>query len=97
MALKNDQRRYLRGLTHGLNPVVMVAERGLAPSVMNEIELALNHHELIKVRISVADRAERDALVQALLAQSKAELVHKIGHVVSIYRRNPEQPRVEFP
>ena len=40
MPLKNHQIRYLRGLTHGLNPVVMVAERGLAPSVMNEIEIA---------------------------------------------------------
>lgn len=97
MALKNEQRRYLRGLTHGLNPVVMVAERGLAPSVMKEVEIALDHHELIKVRISVEDREQKDALIQELLAATKAELVHKIGHVVSIYRRNRDQPKVEFP
>lgn len=97
MPLKNHQIRYLRGLTHGLNPVVMVAERGLAPSVMNEIEIALNHHELIKVRINAEDREQKDLLIQELLAATKAELVHKIGHVVSLYRRNPEQPRVELP
>jgi RNA-binding protein len=97
MAVSNAQRKYLRGMTHGLNPVVMVAERGLAPTVMKEIEIALAHHELIKVRVSVGDRAARDALVAELLAATGAELIHKIGHVVSIYRRNPEQPRIELP
>lgn len=97
MALDNAQRKYLRGLTHGLNPVVMVAERGLAPAVMKEVEIALAHHELIKVRISVGDREARDALVVDLLARTGAELVHKIGNVVSLYRRNPEQPRIELP
>ncbi len=97
MAVNNAQRRYLRGLTHGLNPVVMVAERGLAPSVMKEVEIALAHHELIKVRVSVGDREARDALIAELLASTGAELIHKIGNVVSIYRRNPEQTRIELP
>ena len=97
MALKNAQKRYLRGLTHGLNPVVMIAERGLAPTVMNEIEIALAHHELIKVRVSAADREACDALVSEMLAATGAELVHKIGHVVSIRRRNTEQPKIELP
>ncbi len=97
MALKNAQKRYLRGLTHSLNPVVMVAERGLAPTVLNEVDIALKHHELIKVRISVADREARDALIAELLQRSGAELIHKIGHVVSIYRRNADEPRIDLP
>ena len=97
MALKNAQKRYLRGLTHGLNPVVMIAERGLAPSVLKEMEIALDHHELIKVRISAADRDARDALVEEMLAATNAELVHKIGHVVSIWRRNNAHPKIELP
>lgn len=97
MALKNAQKRFLRGLTHGLNPVVMVADRGLAPSVMKEVEIALDHHELIKVRVSVGDREERDALVAELLKTTGAELVHKIGHVVSIFRRNRAEPKIELP
>lgn len=97
MALKNAQKRFLRGLAHDLNPVVMVAERGLAPSVLKEIEIALNHHELIKVRVTAEDRAARDALIAEILAASGAELIHKIGHVVSLYRQNPEQARIELP
>ena len=97
MALKNAQKRYLRGLTHALNPVVMVAERGLASSVLKEMEIALDHHELIKVRISAADRDARDALVAEMLAATNAELIHKIGHVVSIWRRNNAHPKIELP
>lgn len=97
MALKNAQKRHLRGLAHDLNPVVMVAERGLAPSVLKEIEIALKHHELIKVRVTAEDRDARDAMIAEMLTATQAELIHKIGHVVSIYRRNPEQPRIEFP
>ena len=97
MALKNAQKRYLRGLTHGLKPVVMVAERGLAPSVLKEMEIALDHHELIKVKISAADREARDTLVAEMLAATNADLVHKIGHVVSIWRRNAAHPKIELP
>ena len=97
MALKNAQKRYLRGLTHALNPVVMVAERGLASSVLKEMEIALDHHELIKVKISAADREARDTLVAEMLAATNAELVHKIGHVVSIWRRNAAHPKIELP
>ncbi|GMU44279.1 MAG: ribosome assembly RNA-binding protein YhbY [Xanthomonadales bacterium] len=97
MALDKAQKRFLRGLTHHLNPVVMVAERGLAASVMKEIEGALAHHELIKVRVSAEDRAARDALMQRIARDTGSEIVHRIGHVVSLFRRNPEAPKIELP
>ena len=97
MALNNNQRRYLRGLCHDLHPLVTVAERGLAPSVLKEIEVALKHHELIKIRISAADRDAKVGLIDSLIGETGAELVQKIGHVVSLYRSNPEAPKVELP
>lgn len=97
MALDKAHKRFLRGLTHQLNPVVMVAERGLVPSVMQEIEGALSHHELIKVRISAEDRDARDALAQQIARDTGSEIVHRIGHVACFFRRNPEHPKIELP
>ena len=97
MALNNNQRRYLRGLSHDLHPLVTVAERGLAPSVLKEIEVALTHHELIKIRISAADRDAKAAVIETLIDQSGAELVQKIGHVVSIYRPHADGAKLELP
>ena len=56
MSLNNRQLRHLRGLTHQLKPVVMVADRGLSENVMAEIDAALNHHELVKIKL----RSDRD-------------------------------------
>lgn len=96
MAISAAQKRQLRSLAHSLRPVVMVAERGLAPSVMNEIDIALNAHELIKVRISAEDRESRKALIADLAERSGADVVQEIGHIVALFRRNAEAPKIEI-
>jgi RNA-binding protein len=96
MALTASQRRYLRGLTHDINPVVMVGEKGLTDNVMAEIEQALGHHELIKVKLR-SDREARQAWSQQIVAASGAEVVHQIGQVACFYRRNPEKPVIQLP
>lgn len=96
MTLNNRQLRFLRGLTHNLHPVVMVGDKGLSDNILGEIENALDHHELIKVRIR-ADREQRREWMDRIAAQCKAEQVHSIGQVACYYRRNPEKPTLELP
>jgi RNA-binding protein len=96
MPLNARQRKHLRGLTHALQPVVMVADKGLTENVMSEIESALDHHELVKIRLR-ADRQTRSAWTKEIEARCRAERVHAIGQVVSYFRRNPEKPVVSLP
>lgn len=96
MTLNNRQVRYLRGLTHKLNPVVMVGDKGLSENIMAEIETALDHHELIKVRIR-AERDERKAWMAQIADQCNAEQVHTIGQVACFYRPNPKKPVITLP
>lgn len=96
MRLNNRQIRYLRGLTHDLHPVVMVGDKGLSDNVMGEIENALEHHELIKVRIR-ADRELRKQWMARIAEQCGAENVHAIGQVACYYRRHPKDPKLELP
>lgn len=96
MALNNRQIKFLRGLTHHLNPIVMVGDKGLSENVYAEIETALDHHELIKVRIR-ADREQRKAWMSEIEEKCQAELVHSIGQVACLFRRNPKKPVVELP
>jgi RNA-binding protein len=96
MALNSQQIRYLRGLTHSLQPVVMVAEKGLSDTVLAEIEAALKHHELVKIKL----RAERDVRkhwIEEITKLCKAEAVHVIGQVASFYRRNTRKPVIALP
>ncbi|MET0012916.1 MAG: ribosome assembly RNA-binding protein YhbY [Sedimenticola sp.] len=97
MPLSNPQKRHLKGLAHSLKPVVMVGQHGLTEGVFNELEIALDTHELIKVRISAGDRDERDEMLTVLVEKSSAELVQRIGNIAVLYRHNPKKPKIVLP
>ena len=96
MSLSNQQLRHLRGLSHHLQPVVMVADKGLSENVMSEIETALDHHELVKIKLK-SDRETRARWIQQIESTCKAEKVHSIGQVASFFRRNPKKPVIDLP
>ncbi len=56
MNLSTKQKQHLKGLAHPLKPVVLLGSNGLTEGVLAEIEQALEHHELIKVKIATEDR-----------------------------------------
>ena len=63
MPLKASQKKNLRALAHHLKPVVWVGQHGLRDSVLGEVEIALDAHELIKVKLA-AEKAERSAMIK---------------------------------
>ena len=93
MELNETQKKRLKGIAHGLKPVVMVGQHGLKETILNELEIALEHHQLIKVKISVGDREARDALLAAIMEHvSEATLLQQIGNIAILYQRNPKRP-----
>jgi len=97
MPLSDKQRKFLRTRAHTLKPVVWVAQQGLKPTVLDEIDGALSYHELIKVKVSVGDRDARDTLIGEICGHAGAELVQRIGNIAVLYRKNPEKPVIELP
>ena len=97
MPLSNSQIRFLRGLSHALRPVVLVGAKGVTEAVVAELDGALAHHELVKIRIDAADRDARDAAATALASRVCAQRVQRIGHMLTLYRRNADEPRIELP
>ena len=100
MTLTEHQKKFLRGLGHRLKPLVMVGEAGLSESLLTEFESTLEHHELIKVRVRVGDRAARDEIIEKLCEAANAALIQRIGNVALLYRPNlnkkPEK-RIRLP
>ena len=97
MTLNESHKKYLRGLGHKLKPVLIVAQAGLTESVLVELESALAHHELIKVRVRAADRETRNAIIAELCRRSAAELVMRTGNTALLFRRNVDKPKVRLP
>lgn len=97
MALSPSQRRYLRSLAHDLNPVILLGAKGATEAVLKELDLALSHHELVKVKLSGGDKDERQEQIDFLTDGTGAESVQQIGHIVVLFRRNEDEPKLALP
>jgi len=95
--LSNPQKRYLRGLAHDLKPIIMVGAKGVTAPLLAELEVALEQHELVKVKVAAEDRETRDAWIGELAEKSEATLVSRIGHTAVLYRRSKDKPLVILP
>jgi RNA-binding protein len=90
--LTGAQRKHLRGLAHDHQPVVHVGEAGVTDGVVAATGLALAAHELVKVKLHAPE--DKKALAADLAARTGSELCGVVGHVVILYRRHPERPRI---
>jgi len=87
--LSPKRKRALRARAHHLNPVVSVGAAGASDAVLAELEIALDEHQLVKLRIAADDRQQRRKLIDTLCRRANAELVQRIGHTAVIYRQRP--------
>lgn len=86
MALSNKQKQHLKGLAHSLNPVILMGQHGLTEGVLAEIEVALAHHELIKIKVATEDREQKVLIMDTIVREVNAEKVQTIGKTLVIYR-----------
>lgn len=96
-ALTAAQIRFLRGQAHDLNAILQVGGKGLTEPVLAELDGALEHHELVKVKIAAGDREERDRIVAELVERSGAALVQRIGNVAVLYRPSTDKRHIVLP
>jgi RNA-binding protein len=93
LELSIAERKAHRAEAHHLDPVVMVGNEGLTPSVVKETEAALNAHGLIKVRVLGDDREAREAVYQQLCDKLSAAPIQHIGKLLVLWRPKPEKIR----
>lgn len=91
------QQKYLRSLAHDRKAIIWVGHNGLTAKVLAEIEAALDHHELIKVKIRTVDRKSREGIIKEICAETEAERVQTIGNVLTLYKRNKKKPGIQLP
>ena len=84
--LSNIEKKKLRKKAYLLKPFVMIGQHGLTNAVISEINIALNAHELIKIRIRGADKKKRYEQCLEIEQQLNAEVVHQIGFITVLYR-----------
>jgi RNA-binding protein len=94
--LSGKQKRYLRGLGHGLKAVVTVGKGDVSEALIRETDEALAVHELIKIKILESCLMERAEVATALADRCEAEVAQILGRTFLLYRRGKE-PKIELP
>lgn len=88
--LSNAQIRHLKGLAHDLNPVVMIGDKGLTDTVLEEIRIALESHELVKINIRADDRESKAAMIEKIVTKTQSAKVQAIGNKLVLFKRSKE-------
>lgn len=91
MSLSRETIKRYRTLGHDLKPVVMISDKGLSEGVVNELNRALEDHELIKIKVSITDRDARKTILQSITETCQAELVQEIGKMGIFYRTSKKK------
>jgi len=94
--LTGKQKRYLRGLGHGLKPVLRIGKKEFNAALTAEADAALATHELIKVKILESCEMDRHEVAESLAKASGAEVAQVLGRTLLIYRKGVE-PKIELP
>ena len=83
-------KKLLRKISYSLKPVVIIGQNGVTDAVLSEIDVSLNAHELIKIRIRESNKDKRDEQCLKIQKNLGVEIIHQIGFIVVFYRPNPK-------
>lgn len=85
--MKPADKRPLKALAHHLKPVIWLGVKKITPALLQETDIALNTHELIKVKIQGLEKEERLETVQTLCESLQAQCIQCLGNIAVIYRK----------
>jgi RNA-binding protein len=94
--LTGKQRGTLRGLAHHLDPIVHLGRQGLTDAVAEAVNVALESHELIKVKVMEACPMKRAEAATALAESMNAHVAGGVGRVAILYRKHPTEPKIKL-
>ena len=95
--LTGKQVRYLRGLGHHLQPVVLIGREEVSDGLLASLEAALADHELVKVKLQEGCLTDRREVADQLVAKTGAQIAQILGRTILLYRASLEDPQIKLP
>ena len=98
LELSSSHKKYLRGLAHELDPLVLVGKGGVSDGLLDNLDQALDSHELVKVKFNDW-KDEKKELSAQLADRLDACQVGSIGNVAIFYRpaRDEKKRHIQLP
>lgn len=95
--LTGKQKRHLRALGHHLQPLVQLGKAGVTEGIAGALDVALEQHELVKVRVGTECPVGAKEAAYELAPQVRGAVAQTLGRTFLVYRRHPREPRIVLP
>ncbi|HEX9079270.1 MAG TPA: ribosome assembly RNA-binding protein YhbY [Desulfuromonadaceae bacterium] len=88
--LTGKQKRHLRALGHSLKPVIQIGKKEIEQALIAEADAALDHHELIKVKLLESCLLDKNEAAGTLAEACRADVAQVLGRTFLLYRAAAE-------
>jgi RNA-binding protein len=94
--LTGKQKRHLRALGHKLKALIQIGKKEIEDALVAETNAALDHHELIKVKLLESCMLDKHEASAMLSQACNAEIAQILGKTFLLYRP-AEKPVIVLP
>lgn len=91
MELTKAQVKFLKKTSHSLKSIYQIGKGGLTENFIEQIDLALEKHELVKFNILQNSMEEIKEAAQEIASAVEAEIVQVIGHTATLFRPSSKE------
>ena len=93
MELTSKQRSQLRGLTNGIDTILIVGKDGIGDNLVKQADDALEARELIKGRVLENSLLTAREAAEELAVAARCEVVQVIGSKFVLYRMQHDKSK----
>ena len=94
--LTQKQKRDLKALASQLTIKYQIGKNEISDSLIDVLNKALTAHELIKIDVMKGCSLPIMEIALDITNRLNAELVHVMGRVIILFRRNKENPKIKI-
>ena len=96
MPITTKQRAQLRGLAMAEDTIIQIGKGGITENVIESVSAALKARELVKGKVLENSMLTAREACDTLAEACKAEQVQVIGTKFVLFKRNPNDPKIEL-
>ena len=94
--LTPKQKRDLKALASTLTIRYQIGKNEISQTLIDMLDKALTAHELIKIDVMKGCSLPVMGIAVDISSKLNAELVHVMGRVIILFRRNKENPKIKL-
>ncbi len=95
--LTSKQRAYLRGIAAKEDTIFQVGKGGVNDNLIAQVNDAIKKREIVKIKVLEAALLTADEAAAQIAEGTKSEIVCTIGNKLVLFKRNPQDPKIELP